>query len=72
MGNLERAKTLDEPQTSNAWQAAAGRLLYNTTDMDRGAADDGDTAAMLEGTQVRPRVLGPPDFVFDGTPNPQG
>ena len=33
-------------------QAAAGRMLYNTADMERGAAGDGDTAAILEGTQL--------------------
>ncbi|KAK9824084.1 hypothetical protein WJX72_007613 [[Myrmecia] bisecta] len=32
-------------------QAAAGRLLYNTSDMERGGAD-GDTATMGEGTQL--------------------
>jgi hypothetical protein len=34
-------------------QAAAGRMLYNTADMERGGgAGDGDTAAILEGTQL--------------------
>ena len=27
-------------------------MLYDTSDMDRGAAEDGGTAAMLEGTQL--------------------
>ncbi|KAK9905588.1 hypothetical protein WJX75_002584 [Coccomyxa subellipsoidea] len=33
-------------------QAAAGRMLYNTADMERGGAGDGDTVAILEGTQL--------------------
>ena len=41
-------------------QAAAGRMLYDTSDMDRGVAGaaaaalggEGDTAALAEGTQL--------------------
>ena len=33
-------------------QAAAGRMLYNTADMEKGNAGDGDTVAILEGTQL--------------------
>lgn len=39
------------------WQAAAGRMLYDTTGMDQGGVDragveEGGSAAMLEGTQL--------------------
>ena len=34
------------------WQAAAGRMLYDTTGMDRGGIEEGGSAAMLEGTQL--------------------
>ena len=33
-------------------QAAAGRMLYNTAEMDRGPLGEGDTVALLEGTQL--------------------
>ena len=33
-------------------QAAAGRMLYDTSDMDKGTGEDAGTAAMLEGTQL--------------------
>ena len=33
-------------------QAAAGRMLYNTAEMEKGNAGDGDTVAILEGTQL--------------------
>jgi hypothetical protein len=33
-------------------QAAAGRMLYNTADMEKGAAGEGDSVAILEGTQL--------------------
>lgn len=33
-------------------QAAAGRMLYNTPEMDKGGTDDNGTAAILEGTQL--------------------
>ena len=35
-----------------AAQAAAGRMLYNTAEMDRGPLGEGDTVALLEGTQL--------------------
>ena len=37
---------------TDAMQAAAGRMLYNTPEMDRGGTDDNGTAAILEGTQL--------------------
>ena len=33
-------------------QAAAGRMLYNTAEMEKGNAGDADTVAILEGTQL--------------------
>ena len=40
------------PRGARAAQAAAGRMLYNTAEMDRGPLGEGDTVAILEGTQL--------------------
>ena len=39
-------------RVQGAAQAAAGRMLYNTAEMDRGPLGEGDTVAILEGTQL--------------------